>query len=68
VSVIVLTTLTAIATSLRATAAVIRAFRAVMKQTHLAIREGKALWLLAGPLLKKTCEDFTASVCERVCK
>lgn len=41
---IVLTTLTAIATSLLATAAVVRAFRAVMKQTHLAIREGRAAW------------------------
>jgi hypothetical protein len=48
-----LTTFATITASLLAAAAAIRALRVVMRQTGLAYREGKALWLLVGQLFKK---------------
>jgi hypothetical protein len=48
-----LTTFATITASLLATAAAIRAFRVILRQTGLAYREGKALWLLVGQLFKK---------------
>jgi hypothetical protein len=47
-------TFASITVSLLAAAGVVRALRVVLKQTHLAVREGKALWLVVGPLFKKT--------------